>query len=97
MKLRYTPEAVADLVRIAADIRIHNPAAALRVRAAILDSIQNLIVFPCAGRRQDAEGVRKLVTRKYFYLVYYTADDAAEETIILNIKHPAQRRERHDW
>lgn len=39
MKLHYTPEAIADLVRIADVIRMHDPAAALRVRAAILDSI----------------------------------------------------------
>lgn len=73
MKLHYTPEAVADLVRIADDIRVHNPAAALRVRAAILDSIQTLILVPGAGRRQ-----------------------AAGEAVILNIKHPAQRREHED-
>lgn len=96
MKLHYTPEAVADLVRIADDIRMHNPAAALRVRAAILDSIQTLILFPGAGRRQAAESVRKLVTRKYPYLVYYTVDEAAGEVVILNIKHPAQRREHED-
>lgn len=96
MKLRYTPEAVADLIRIADDIREHNPAAALRVRAAILGSIQNLILFPRVGRRQAAEGVRKLITRKYPYLVYYTVDEPADETVILNIKHSAQRREHQD-
>jgi plasmid stabilization system protein ParE len=96
MKLRYTTEAVADLIRIADDIRAHNPAAALRVRTAILDSIRTLILFPRAGRRQAAEGVRKLVARKYPCLVYYTVDEAAGEAVILNIKHPAQRREHED-
>jgi toxin ParE1/3/4 len=41
-------------------------------------------------------GVRKFVTRKYAYLVYYTVDEAADEIIILNVKHPAQRREHED-
>jgi len=40
--------------------------------------------------------VRKLVTRKYTYLVYYTVDEAAQEIVILNVKHPAQGREHSD-
>jgi toxin ParE1/3/4 len=40
--------------------------------------------------------VRKLVTRKYAYLIYYTVDEAAEEIVILNVKHPAQEREHSD-
>jgi toxin ParE1/3/4 len=63
------------------------------VRAAIYDSLQNLLLFPHVGRRQRAEGVRKLVTRKYVYLVYYMVDEIADEIVILNIKHPARRRE----
>lgn len=40
--------------------------------------------------------MRKFVTRKYAYLVYYTVDEAAEEIVILNVKHPARRREHED-
>jgi toxin ParE1/3/4 len=40
--------------------------------------------------------VRKLVTRKYPYLVYYTVDPSAEEIIILTIQHPAREREHED-
>jgi plasmid stabilization system protein ParE len=46
MKLRLTPRAVQDLADIAAYIREHNPTAALRVRSAILESLQNLVLFP---------------------------------------------------
>jgi toxin ParE1/3/4 len=49
-----------------------------------------------SGRRQKAEGVRKLVTSKYRYLVYYTVNDVAEEIVILNVKHPARRRDHED-
>lgn len=48
------------------------------------------------GRRQKAEGVRKLITRQYGYLIYYMIDDVAEEIVILNVKHPARRREHED-
>jgi plasmid stabilization system protein ParE len=60
MKLRFTPQAARDLVGIADYIRERNPDAAQQVRAAILDSLQNLILFPQAGRAQTTEGVRKL-------------------------------------
>jgi hypothetical protein len=36
------------------------------------------------------------VTRHYPYLVYYTADEAAEEIIIIAIQHPAREREHAD-
>jgi toxin ParE1/3/4 len=84
-----------DLGEIADYVRERNPEAALRVRAAILESLQNLVLFPQVGRRQKVEGVRKLVTRRYRYLVYYTIDEAAEEIVIITIQHPA--REREHW
>jgi hypothetical protein len=42
-----------------------HPTMPLLVRASILRSLQNLILFPQVGRAQSVEGVRKLVTRKY--------------------------------
>ena len=41
MKLRFTPRAAQDLADIADYILEHSPQAALRVRAAILESLQN--------------------------------------------------------
>lgn len=96
MKLRFTPRAVENIAAIADYIRELNPAASERVRAAIYESLQDLILFPHVGRPQQTGGVRKLVTRRYAYLVYYTVDDAEDEIIILNVKHPAQRREHED-
>jgi addiction module RelE/StbE family toxin len=96
MKLRFTPRAIANLEEIADYIHARNPAAARRVRASIYESLQNLTLFPYVGRQQKTEGVRKLVTRKYVYLVYYTVEEATEEIVILNVKHPARRREHED-
>jgi len=96
MKLRFTPRATSDLIAIADYIRARNPAASLAVRDAIISSLQTLALFPEIGRRQTVEGVRKIVTRKYAYLVYYTVDHANEEIAILTIQHPARRREYSD-
>lgn len=63
MKLRFTPRATANLIEIADYIRARNPAAARRVRSAIYESLQTLILFPDVGRKQKAEGVRRLATR----------------------------------
>ena len=96
MKLRFTPRATRDLVKIAEYLRTRNPAAALAVRAAILRSLQNLTLFRAIGRRQNVEGVRKLVTPKYRYLVYYTIEEGGEEIVILTVQHPARHREYRD-
>ena len=96
MKLRFTERAAQDLFDIADYVRERNPPAALRVRDAILESLQNLALFPHIGRQQTVESVRKLVTRRYPYLVYYTTDDEAEEIVILAIQHPARDREHSD-
>jgi plasmid stabilization system protein ParE len=63
MKLRFTPQAAQDIAAIADYIRARNSVAAQQVRAAILHSLQNLILFPQVGRAQTVEGVRKLITR----------------------------------
>ncbi|PJG56773.1 type II toxin-antitoxin system RelE/ParE family toxin [Bradyrhizobium forestalis] len=84
------------MISIADHVREHSPQGALRVRAAILESLQNLIRFPRLGRPQKVEGVRKLVTRRYPYLVYYQLDERAGEIVILTIQHPAREREHSD-
>lgn len=96
MKLRFTPRAVENIAAIASYIRERNPAASVRVRTAIYASLQNLILFPRAGRPQKVVGVRKLVTRPYTYIVYYMVDENADEIIILSVQHPAQKREHED-
>ena len=96
MKLRFTPRARRDLAEIAEYLRTRNPSAARAVRDAILRSLQNLALFPAIGRPQNVEGVRKLVTPKYRYLIYYVIDEGAEEIVILTIRHPARSREYRD-
>jgi toxin ParE1/3/4 len=96
MKLRFTPQAISNLIAIAEYIRARNPAAALAVRDAILESLQTLTLFPEIGRQQTVEGVRKLITRKYRYLVYYSVDRANDEIAVLTVQDPARRREYRD-
>jgi len=96
MKLRFTPRAAQDLIEIADYIRGRNPSAAVKLRDEILARLQTLILFPEIGRRQNIEGVQKLATRRYPYLIYYTLDRDADEIIVLTIRHAARRREYRD-
>jgi addiction module RelE/StbE family toxin len=96
VRLQFTPRATRDLVEIAEYLRTRNPSAAPAVRGAILRSLQNLMLFPAIGRLQDVEGVRKLVTPKYRYLVFYTIDKGTKEIVILTIQHPSRSREYRD-
>lgn len=96
MKLHFTRQAKDDLENIADYVHQQNPEAALRVRDAIIDSLRTLVLFPRIGRRQKVTGVRKVLTRRYRYLVYYIVDDSAEEIVILTIQHPARKRQHSD-
>jgi plasmid stabilization system protein ParE len=93
MKVRFTLRATHDLAAIGDYLRERNPAAAAKVRAAILRSLETLAMFPRLGRRQTVEGVRKIVARRYPYLVYYTVDASNAEIVILSIQHPSRKRE----
>ncbi|MBV8743563.1 MAG: type II toxin-antitoxin system RelE/ParE family toxin [Xanthobacteraceae bacterium] len=96
MKLRFTPIAVTEIAAIADYLLVRNPMAAERVCAAIYDSLTNLLLFPLAGRRQKTDAVRKIVTSRYRYIIYYTFDESAEEIVVLNVKHPARERDHED-
>jgi toxin ParE1/3/4 len=96
MKLHFTRQAKDDLENIADHIHQQNPEAALRVRDSIIDSLRTLAVFPRIGRRQKVADIRKILTRRYRYVVYYTVDDSAEEIVILTIQHPARKRQHSD-
>jgi plasmid stabilization system protein ParE len=96
VRLRFTPRALSDLIAIADYLREQSPAAAKRVRAAIYESLETLLTFPRIGRAQTTPGIRKIVTRQFSYLVYYTINEENREVVILGVKHPARDRDHAD-
>ena len=92
MKLRFTPRALENISAIAHYIRFRNPAAAQRV----LRFAKACRTSSCFHRSwlQQTQDVRKFVTPRYAYLIYYTVDDAAGEIIILSVKHSARETTR---
>jgi toxin ParE1/3/4 len=93
VKLRYTRRAASDLEAIAGYLNQHSPRGAVSVRRALETSLVNISAFPKLGRSQSADGVRKVATRRYPYLIYYSLDLVADEVIILTIQHAARDRE----
>ncbi len=69
MKIRYSPEAIDDLVRLRKFIEVKNPYAAKRVAAEILSGIDKLKAFPEIGLLvQDSpqpEKIRDLFISNY--------------------------------
>ena len=93
MRVTYSPRAVTDLEGIADYLLPRNPQAALRVRTTILNTLQHLVRHPRLGRQQSAEGVRKIVTRKYSYRIYYTVEESADAIVVVTIQHGSQQAE----
>jgi plasmid stabilization system protein ParE len=56
----------------------------------IQTAIIHAAAFPRVGRPQSVQGVRKIVTRRYPYVIYYRIDQSADEVVILTIQHAAR-------
>jgi toxin ParE1/3/4 len=95
MQLHLTPRALEDIADIADYIKEHNPIAALRVRASIFAAMQSLMMYPMSGRLLTST-IRRIVTAKYHYLIYYKINVELEEVEIVTVQHPSRAREYTD-
>ena len=87
MRLAYSQEAVADLVRLRAFIANNDPTAAARIAADLIARIGSLCEFPEMGRivsqAPEPESIRDFIFGKY--VVRYTVHGSA--LVILRIWH----------
>lgn len=92
MRLIYSQEAVADLVRLRAFIANHDPSAAARIAADLVSRIDHLCQFPAMGRSVDEAPQPDTVRDFTFgrYVVRYTVHDSA--LVILRIWHHFESR-----
>ncbi|WP_296229440.1 type II toxin-antitoxin system RelE/ParE family toxin [Ectopseudomonas composti] len=92
MKLVYSEESVADLVRLRAFIAEKDPLAAARVATELIARIENLRLFPTMGRAvelaPDPKAIRDAVFGKY--VIRYATH--AETIVILRIWHHYEDR-----
>ena len=87
MNLRFTPEAVEDLVRLRTFIEEKNPSAAQRIARDLLLGMEKLKVFPEIGlkveRAFEPQRIRDLFVGNY--TVRYLIGDG--EIVVLRIWH----------
>lgn len=88
MRIRWSPEAAEDLVRIGLHIRQDNPAAARRVVKAIHNAVSELKTFPERGRTGRVEGSRELVISSLPYIAVYRV---IGQTVEVSRIYPARR------
>jgi len=87
MNLRFSPEAIDDLVRLREFIEDKNPAAAQRIAIDLLLGLEKLKVFPEIGlkveRAFEPQRIRDLFITNY--IVRYLVGDG--EIVVLRIWH----------
>lgn len=92
MRLVYSAEAVADLVRIREFIAQNDPAAAARVADELVTRIENLCRFPHIGREvaqaPEPQAIRDMVFGNY--IVRYSIHTHA--LVVLRIWHHHENR-----
>ena len=93
MKLVYSEESVADLVRLRAFIAEQDPSAAARVAAELIARIENIRLFPEIGRSVALAPDPKILRDAVFgkYIVRYAAHTDA--VVILRICHHYEDRQ----
>lgn len=95
MRLVYSEEAVADLVRLRAFIAEKDPLAAARVATELIARIESLRLFPAMGRvvglAPDPKAIRDAIFGKY--VIRYTTH--TETVVILRLWHHFEDREQH--
>ena len=84
MRVRYTRQALSDILGIADYIRKDNPAAAIEVETAIRSTIDLLAEFPKIGRDRPDLDARALGIPRYPYTAYYRVE--RDEVWIVHVR-----------
>jgi toxin ParE1/3/4 len=93
MEIVWRPSALGDLEETRRYVARETPAAAQRVRAAIMAAVAWLADLPGLGRPRRADDTRELVVSGTPYVVAYTV--IGNELMILSVIHGARRWSEH--
>lgn len=88
MRLRYTPDAAAELDAVLTDVARTSPQGARRVQGRIKATIGLLLEQPRCGALTSLRPMRRVVVRPYPYLIFYEATE--DEVVIIGIRHAAR-------
>jgi len=54
-------------------------------------AVKALVEHPYSAQMTDHEGVRRKYIRRFRYAIFYRIDTAADQLIILSVRHAARR------
>jgi toxin ParE1/3/4 len=86
MKIRWHPDAIADLTSIGSFIKRDNPAAARATKARIIAAIGRLSTHPRMGRPGRLPDTRELVVAGTPYIVAYRVTRTVEVAAVLHVR-----------
>ena len=89
MKLRFTPRAAAELDAVLEFIDQRTPKGAQNVMKSVQETIELIRLYPEAGQQTSRTGLRRMVARRYPYLIFYRA--TKDEVIVHGVRHGARR------
>jgi plasmid stabilization system protein ParE len=91
LNLRYTPKALDELAEILAYIAKRSPKGARNVQARIQAVTVLLAHYPHSGQITSENGLRRIVTPPYPYVIFYSA--MADEIVVIGGRHAAREPE----
>jgi len=89
VKLRLTRPAASQLDKVLAYLDRRNPHGARKVQQRLGAAMDLLLHHPFADSMTARPGIRRLMARPYPYAITYQV--AADEVVILGIRHAARR------
>ena len=92
MKIEYSARATAQFKSVARNFVKLNPAVAKAVTGDIRKAVKLLARHAKIGKSQDEPGIRRIVSTRYGYLIYYRHLEDKSIIEIITIIHGRQQR-----
>ena len=91
MNLIISPRAFRDIEEIRDYLHERNPQAAKKVAELIQGAIDRIIQFPETGQDQTDAGVKRVVERRFGYLIYYRYSERKALIEVITIRHARRK------
>ena len=88
MKLRFTPDALAELDALLSGIADKSPAGASNFRMRMEAVLDRLLDHPLSGTRTSSPPLRRVLIGPYPYLMFYEPQDDA--IVVIGVRHAAR-------
>jgi plasmid stabilization system protein ParE len=91
MNLIISPRAFRDVEEIRDYLHSRNPQAAKKAAELIEAAIDRIMLFPEAGQDQTDVGVKRIVERRFGYLIYYRYSESKTLVEVITIRHAKRK------